>query len=266
MVKLNSGSGHVIDHENFQSGSFPPTPEITNVIWADQDIDVSPYTASYDFSFVTIDMSGSVNLIPGRPPQPQEHRDNLTVGKIIHRDNQVQFVVNLHHKSLDVYNQYADLAEAIGTINIDGNVIEPSASNAANIKKSAGNSFRLNINHHTDIKNPHYTVDAEQTSSVFFAVYRDGAGGYTYSPNNTEIDFGHYDDGSGILQPLGPKYTLKRVYMFPSSGRLYVMYGQSLYTTFDDALEGLHTEPFEGPPANFYDASLRAWIIVRGTM
>ena len=41
-------------------------------------------------------------------------------------------------------------------------------------------------------------------------------------------------------------------------------YGQSLYTTFDDALEGLHTEPFEGPPANFYDASLRARIIVRG--
>ena len=63
LVKLNSGSGHVIDHENFQSGSFPPTPEITNVIWADQDIDVSPYTASYDFSFVTIDMSGSVNLL-----------------------------------------------------------------------------------------------------------------------------------------------------------------------------------------------------------
>ena len=40
-----------------------------------------------------------------------------------------------------------------------------------NIKKSIGNSFRLNINHHTDIKNPHYTVDVEQTSSVFFAVY-----------------------------------------------------------------------------------------------
>ena len=67
-----------------------------------------------------------MNLIFRRPPQPQEHRDNLTVGKIIHRDNQVQFVVNLHHKTLDVYNQYADLAEAIGTINIDGNVIEPS--------------------------------------------------------------------------------------------------------------------------------------------
>jgi hypothetical protein len=275
-INIEGGFGFWIDHSTFDSSNINPT--YTKVTWPDQTVQVPNINNGVEFSFVYIDATNSnVGFIQSEPT-PEDYRNKLLLGKVIHRDGNVNFVVQLKPKSNDIFNQFSDLAHAIGTINIDGNIWTPSDPLVnLTLAKSAGKSFRLN-SQVDNLVNPHTTIDPPldtNGSDTFSYVYRDGSGGVTYINGVSEADPTQYDNGSGILSSIPDggfftfnQYTVQRIYSFPKpssggGGKSYIFYGQKVYTTLDNALEGILTEKFELPAENFYDASLRGWLIMR---
>lgn len=261
-ITIAAGNGFIIDHENLL-GPFGGAAAGKVVSWNQQDVVIAA-VATNDYSLIAIDENGNV-IQSITPFSPEEHRAYLVLGKVIHRAGTVDFTIDLQHRAVDVHSQYVDLAEAIGPINLEGNVIEPhDPSSTLEIKKSAGSTFRLNYNSVTDITNPHVTTEALQDPATFFRVYRNGSGDWTYVSSQTTVDPDNYDDGSGTLASVpNNKFSLQRIYMFAGSGRIYVFYGQNTYSTLDEAVIGIDTEQWEGPPGNFFDASFRAYLIIK---
>jgi hypothetical protein len=278
-IVVEGGYGFWIDHTQ---GSFNPT--FTKVTWATQVVQIPNISNGEEFSFVYVEdpLKTGIGTVDFKQdePTPEDYRNKFLLGKVIHRDGTADFVVPLRPAGNDVFNQYTDLAHAIGTINIDGNVWGPAdADNNLTLLKSEGTSFRLN-SQTGNLDNPHTTSDLEFNSNqgdVFSYVYPDGAGGVTYVNGISAVDPLHYynpdnkqleevDDAGGFFNP--PNYSIQRIYSFPKpstggGGKHYIFYGQDQYTTLDNALEGIQTENFDLPATNFYDASLRGWLIVR---
>lgn len=97
-------------------------------------------------------------------------------------------------------------------------------------------------------------------ASAFTYVYRDGAGGWTYIPTQTQIDNIHWDDGTGTLATLGTaKYGVHWVYL-ETDNDVFVLYGRG-DRNLNDALAAQ-------PPADLPDhfpghARLIGKIIIR---
>jgi len=272
-VTVEGGFGFWLDHTNFDSSGINPT--FTKVTWPTQEATI-PNISGGEYSFVYVDASDSLVKFQQTPPVPEDYRHKFLLGKVVHRDATTNFTVQLQPIGRDVYNQYSDLANAIGTVNIEGNIFSPAnPSTNLTITKTAGKSFRLN-SQTGDTDNPHTTsdpiLDTDTGGDTFTYVYLDGAGGVTYANAQTEINPAHYDDGTGTLNPVtNNKYTVQRLYSFPKpstggGGKTYVFYGQALYDTLDDAIAGIETEDFTQPATNFYDASLRGWVITRSNI
>jgi hypothetical protein len=261
-IYVSGGRGVIVDHETL-SGPSGGAAAATLVQWDSFTATVPNITGS-DFSVIALDSTGTPYWKESYFT-PEEHRDYLILGKVIHRDGINDFTSNLQHVTVDVYNQFVDFAEAVGSLNLNGNIIsEHDASNTLEITKSAGSTFRLNYDAINNIKNPHQSTETLQDPATFFRVYRDGSGGWTYVSGQTEIDPDNYDDGTGTLAVTdNNKFTIQRIYMFPGSGRLYVFYGQSVYSSLDKAKERALNDMWDGPPGNFFDATLRAYLIVQ---
>ena len=269
-ITVEGGFGYWVDHTTFDASGRNPT--YTKVTWATQEIAIPNISGGEEFSFVYVDATDSQVKFKQTEPTPEDYRNKFLLGKVIHRDATADFVVQLQPTGNDVYNQYSDLAHAIGTVNINGNIFSPSdPNNNLTIVKSSGSSFRLN-SQTGDVDNPHTTTDPildTNATGTFSYVYQDGSGGVTYTNGVTEVDPDNYDDGTGTLSSVSNnKFTVQRIYSFPKpstggGGKSYIFYGQAEYGTIDDAIAGIETEDFTLPAANFYDASLRGWLIVK---
>jgi hypothetical protein len=261
-IRISAGFGNIYDHADLDLAGVP---EVNAVFWNEIVTEVPNMTAG-DFSFVSIDDNGDVNFSQSFV-EPEDYRDRIVLGKVIHRTGNVQFVINLHQIDRDVHGQFSDLAQAIGTLNINGNVYSPSDPNTdLSLKKSGGHSFRFNYNSYIDIKNPHDTTESPVDPITFTYIYRDGSGNFTYSFNETEVDPDNWDDGSGTLQTLSTsaeQFSIQRIYMFPGSNNSYLFYGRDTYASISEALDGIDTEEFVEIPGNFQDASFRAYLIVK---
>jgi hypothetical protein len=280
-VTVESGLGYWIDHTSLDSSNINPT--LKKVTWGTQVVQIPNISGGEEFSFVFVDAdSGDVGFKQSEPT-PEDYRNKFLLGKVIHRNGTADFVVPLKPIGSDVFNQFSDLAHAIGTINIEGNIW--SAANPSvdlTLKKTAGKSFRLN-SQVGNLDNPHTTTDPSFDTSIggdtFSYVHRLSGGGVVYINGQTEADPDAWDDGNastaGDLPSIPDggfftfnQYTVQRIYSFPKpstggGGKNYIFYGQKVYSTLDNALEGIETEEFELPAENFYDASLRGWLIMR---
>ena len=261
-VYVSAGRGVIVDHETL-SGPFGSAASATLVTWDSFTTEVPNITGS-EYSLLSLDSNGDPYW-KMTPFSPEEHRDYIILGKVIHRNGTNDFTSNLQHRNVDVYSQFIDLGEAVGPLNLTGNIIsEHDPNNTLEIAKSAGTTFRLNYDSVNNIKNPHQSTEVLQDPATFFRVYRDGSGDWTYVSGQTLIDPDNYDDGSGTLASVSNnKFTVQRIYMFPGSGRLYVFYGQTEYANIDIAKEAALNDVWDGPPGNFFDATLRSYLIVQ---
>jgi len=268
-ITVEGGFGFHIDHTNLDGSFINPT--YTKVTWSTQEATI-PNISGAEYSFVYVDTADSLVKFQQIQPIPEDYRNKFLLGKVVHRDATTNFTVQLQPIGRDVYNQYSDLANAIGTVNVEGNVFSPAnPSTNLTIHKTSGRSFRLN-SQTGDIDNPHTTIDPiidTDNGDTFTYVNRNGSG-VVYTNSITETDPTQYDDGSGTLTSVGnKKYTIQRIYSFPKpstggGGNSYIFYGQAIYNNLKDAIAGIETEDFVQPATNFYDASLRGWLIMRG--
>lgn len=78
----------------------------------------------------------------------------------------------------------------------------------------------------------------------FTAVYQDGGVGWTYVADQTVIDHDHYDDGDGgLAQTSVNRYSNHWIYMHPTDGHVYSVYGRGNFKLAEAEAELAPTIP-----------------------
>jgi hypothetical protein len=105
------------------------------------------------------------------------------------------------------------------------------------------------------VRIPHSSFDTSGADD-FTYIYKDGAGGWTRTASQTQIDNTQYDDGSGSLATLSNNhYGVHWVYICNNSpAELHVLYGQAQYTTLT-AAQAAGEPTNANRPAELKDAS-----------
>ena len=174
-------------------------------------------------------------------PSPQERRENIFLGKVVHPNRSTILAVN-NTVDYDVSPMSAlrDLWSPIKIIN-DGVLVTPNGSNL-NINTSSGTLWSNGIGWTTNELNPNSVTISAKVPASFF--YRTQTGGTSSAV--TVIDPTKYDVG-GVITSVGGAAsndaTNQRVYLYPT-GTINVLYGQTVYNTLADAVSGIQSETF----------------------
>jgi hypothetical protein len=197
----------------------------------------TPYLTTADSTFVLMTSAGTISYQTSFP-SPQQRRQNIFLGKVVHPSRTSILNVN-NTVDFDVSPMSAlrDLWTPIRGVN-QGIIVSPNGANL-NINTSAGTLWGNGIGWTTNQLNPN-SVSIPGKSPATFA-YRTQTGGTTGEVSL--IDVANYDVG-GVVTPVpGTQYTTQRIYQF-STGLIRIQYGQTSYTTLAKALAGLTTESF----------------------
>lgn len=259
---ISSGLGMIIDHTVLNGKNNPRANVYT---WsAINNVSVTPFiTAGVPYIFVGLDSNLNLHYATNEFT-PQERRDYMELGKVSLRGGRVVAVVSKKGIPFDYGASIWDIGEALGALNLSGNVFSPSGNNLS-ITKSAGTSFRYSVNVDTNRKQPSLTTDPSLNPVTFFRAYRNAAfTDFTYVPNQTIVDPNYYDNGSGTLHTVGNNdWSVQRVYYFPSGGNTYVLYGQSTYSSLSLARSSISTENFQIPDDILNGSVFRGWLVVK---
>ena len=137
---IAAGSGIVVDNY-----TDPENPTYNVVTWS--EFTDQPITAmlSAERTYVGIDAAGSVVQNTG-PFTTEDHRDYIILGRVGHVNHtHVIAVRSTAHAAFDGMARLGDLAEAIGSFNVFGNVYGNNGPNLE-IYKTDGESYRLGNN------------------------------------------------------------------------------------------------------------------------
>jgi hypothetical protein len=247
---ISDGVGVIVDHST--------TPySLTNVTWTGQIGLSITYLATNLISFISIDINGDV-LQSAIRPTVSSQRDNIFLGVLVHVNKTNLDTTNDEQSFCSgPFSQLHDLMEAIGFLNISGNLFS-AYSTTMEMQKSFGVMFAHGANYKNDIKNPNY-VDLPGLSPATFQ-YRTQLGVNTV-PDNTVIDPDYWDDG-GTLTLLGPnKWTIQRIFVF-TSNNVKIQWGQTVYNSLDAAETGV-TDAFVIEPSIVDNGLFVAYLIVK---
>jgi len=255
---VTAGEGWVMD--NFTN---PSHPIATYVKWDALSAQSVTYMAVADFTFVSIDSSGT--LIQRFTPFSQANkRQEIYLGVIVHSTNVT--ITSTSYNPVPAYGTGLvanDIAQTVGpSMNISGNVISAGGA-SLRISKSAGTSFGIGTNYNNDRTAPNITTDAVQALVSFNKLYRDGSGGYVVEPSTTDIDPNFYDDGSGTLVavPAG-KFQIMQIYFSGSETSVNVNQGQAVYDSISEATANIYSEDPDINPI-MENIVLRGMLIVK---
>ena len=218
---------------------FATSPDVTNLYYSGgTNIPVSAITTA-DATYILI-TSASTLIQQTTFPTPQERRENILLGKVIHPNRStIQNINNTVDFDVSPMSALRDLWTPLKLIN-QGVVVSPNGANL-NINTSAGTLWGNGINWVSNQLNPD-SVSISGTSPTTFQ-YRVQTGG-TFS-NRTTIDVANYDL-NGVVTAVGGgsnSSTNQRVYLFPT-GVVRIQYGQQVHATLAEAVSAAQTEPF----------------------
>lgn len=236
---IETGDGLVIDNTDPMNPEYHPVtwPEITGVTIGSQAA-----------TFVAIDKD--LNVVKSDVPfTPAEFKLLVSLGSVNHVGATIDSVSEFTTmRPYDIAPQVTELMDALGVINLEGNMFS-GKTGTANIEVTGGNTFFLGIDRASNEK----TVSVLD-APTFAATWRDGVGGW-YVEFDDEIHFGRYDDNSigpytdGPNGTVGPsQWTILRFQRSPDSGLVVVTYGRNTYSTLDDAMAAVRDEEFEPNP------------------
>lgn len=173
--------------------------------------------------------------------------------------------VTRHSGSLSWHQQQS----AIGSIKMSGGLVTANGANLF-LDMDEGEFFSISSNSRNSVALPHTITLASITNGSMFEAWRsDGLNGQTIGLTATGIEAGIYDDGTatGAQRPQGTllsnEWTVIRVYRLIGSDNLAIVYGQSKYSTEEDAIIGIASSPFT-PLAGTANLIPRAAIVLRG--
>lgn len=249
---ITDGQGVIVDNT-----TSPTSPTITNVTWSGlTDITVTNIgTQLITFVYIT---SGGAVIQSGSRPTREIARDNLIVGVVIHVDQATVDTINQQQNlAINAPAQIGDVINALGFINVSGNLFAPNGANL-NIDKSIGIMMGQGINWDIDPKNPHQKTLSSLAPATFQYRFQDGSNGVT----GIAIDPENYDVGGSITSVPAKKYTVQRIYSF-TSNNVKIQMGQTVYNSIKDAKAALTADPFVTEPSIAANGLLRGFLIMK---
>lgn len=214
--------------------------------------------ASQPQTFIGINAAGTVVQQPTRFTNMQR-RTIAPIGIAIHTNlSSVNLVNEEGGLSRAGISQLHDLMNAIGPMNLDGNVYSANGANRR-INKSQGVWFKFGVQSLTNPLDPNTITLAEQTALVFRQRTQTGE-----IPGDVQdLDTTNYDVG-GVVTDMSPanRFQVKRVYQFQTNATR-ILYGQTLYGTLEEARAAIPSQPFITEANAATNGVLRGYIIVK---
>jgi hypothetical protein len=219
--------------------SYATAPEVINVYYTGGTNIAITNILTADVTYLLVN-SGATLFQQTTFPTPQQRRENIFLGKVIHPNRSTIGSIN-NTPDFDVSPMSAlrDLWTSIKLIN-QGIIVSANGANL-NINTSAGTLWGNGIGFTTNQLNPD-SISISGTSPTTFQ-YRVQTGG-TFS-DTTTIDVSRYDL-NGVVTLIGGgagSSTNQRVYLYPT-GLVRIQYGQTVYGTLAAAVAAVQTETF----------------------
>jgi len=229
--------------------TYATQPDVTNIYYTGGTNILLTYLTSADATYILIN-SGATLVQQTTFPTPQQRRENIFLGKVVHPNRSTITSIN-NTVDFDVSPMAAlrDLWTPIKLIN-QGVIVSYYSANTLNIQTSAGYLWGNGIGWYTNQQNPDSVYISGTTPTTF--QYRSRYGSITGSTglpaaptgNTTTIDGHHYDlNGSIVAVGGNNRATNQRVYLFPT-GLIRIQYGQFSYSTMANAIAGIDTEVY----------------------
>jgi hypothetical protein len=263
---ITAGYGYIVD--NYTN---PEVPQYKRVEWPELTVTASAFTtsgsiASYPRTNIAINISGSV-VEQQNKFSNMDYREKIVLGRLAHvGTNFIQRTLSLPLTSYNRGFHWFDLASSLGSINVTGNTIEPLPT-SLQIKKTAGQTYRVGSNYRNDTRYPDITTDPEVSPITFAYRYRSATPGvFVETPITTLVSSSIWDDGSGTLKnPGNNNWTAQRVYYFAATNTIRIQPGQTIYGSRLAAKAGALVDPFIVDPNFIEDATFRAVLILRAS-
>jgi len=263
---IAAGTGYIVDNY-----TDPTTPVITKVSWAAKTGLTPTGLGTLNTQFITLDVNGDLIEKADLPTEVQM-RDIIYLGKLLMNLTAATTVFGLTfpRMSYAIKSQLDDLIASIGIVTLQGNVFSANGANLS-LNRSEGITQRVGANYPNQsagdtngYKNPSIITNAADIEVTFRLGYRTAVPGIFINDGDTIVlNPTKWDDGSGTLAtvPSG-KFTALQVYFF-TAGTTFITYGQKLYDTFNQALDGSKTEDPTVEEQFTTDAARRAIIIIK---
>jgi hypothetical protein len=248
---------------NFLDLSDASNPVLTTITWEAQTGITDEYAETNLRTAVAIDSDGNVVQFPDEITAKQR-RDNVLIGLLTHIDSETITQVNLIPAlGIDVVGKVNDICEALGFVNLSGNVYSGASSSVNSLAVSAGSSFACDRNYALDKESPNVTLQsADPDISLFFTAYQDGSGGQVVGSAGV-VDTTKWDNATGTLADLdNGHWVTHRIYRSTTTGSTLVVYGQEQHKGRVEALTSIDSEVFMPLPGSS-ELALRGYLSVK---
>lgn len=215
------------------------------------------YLATANSTYVALDINGTV-VSSASPFTDAQRRTLAIVGNVVHSNNTTINVTNeIKAPIVAIGNQVHDFMKAVGFLNENGNIYSANGANLM-LNKSSGDIFGMGINS-ANYLNPHKLTIPIQTALTFAYRFQNG----TQLADTQNINPNIYDVGGvSTSVPVGSRWTVQRINLF-QSGLARIQPGQTVYTSFNDAVIGLPTQAFVTEQNIADNAVFRCYLIIQ---
>lgn len=243
--------GYVVDNNALTSVA----PTVAKVDLPTQVVPLDAGSLARSITFWLVSSTGVI-IQQATRPTPTQRRTHIMLG-VSFFDTGLNTLVEVQTRPTVLaqpVNQLVDFIDAVGALNLAGNVVTPNGVNLS-FNKSSGVIFSRSSNHYaagvlTD--DPHTSPSPAQTPATFRRILRTTT--LPTPPAVTTIDPTRYDN-AGVLTLVGGgtnTSTIKRVWLFATdvaSAQIAVQYGQATYSSLSAAVSAVGMETFVTAPA-----------------
>ena len=231
---ISAGSGIITDFTDL-NGIQPEIKQTLSPL-----VSLTPqFLLTHPSSYIAFDKD--LNVIQSSSPFTNEQRRTLIIlGSVIHSNNiNINVTNEIKAPIVAPTNQVHDFMLAVGAMNLSGNEIVPNGNNLA-VNITAGTVWKMGVSASNQF-NPHQVSFPLRTTPLFTYRLRNS----TEYAASTLLDPTNYDL-NGVRTPLSNnnRWSIQRFYLF-QSGLMRAQYGQAEYSSYQNALNSLLSEPFQ---------------------
>ena len=238
--------------------TYATNPLVLNIYYSGgTNLPVTGLTSSSD-TYLLVNSGGTLYQT-NTYPTPQERRQNIFLGRVVHPNKTT--ILNVEQSvdyDVSPLSSLRDLWVPIKIIN-EGVVPSPNGANLT-FKTSSGTFWGNGIGFPTDELNPNaITVPGYLPASFYYTTQTGG----TFTVTTTTVNTLNYDV-NGIITPIpgSGNYSTQRIYM-SQSGVIRLQYGQNYYSTLAKAIAAIPSETFVVNPDNSIDCILIGLLTVK---
>lgn len=239
----------------FTSWASPAAPAAAKVVYAGANVTITGIGGSF-ITYLAINSAGAI-LQQSTPYTAVQRRTLVPLGAVVHTNLvSISSAVSKVPSLQGTGNQLHDLLDAIGTLNVSGNVYSAGGANLT-LQRTAGTIFKFGAN--PDYLDPHNLTIAASAPGFSF-LYHTSTG--VIAGPTTTVNVTQYESAPGVLSTVpNNRFSIQRIYLF-QTGVTRIQYGTAVYLTIADATAALATEVFTTEPNTATEGVLRGYLIV----